>query len=359
MKAAVCRKFGEPLQIEDVALADPGPGEITVEIKACAICHSDIHFAEGLWGGALPAVYGHEAAGIVRTVGPGDGKFAPGDPVVVTLVRHCGHCHYCAQGVAVACERADGLIATSPISGGGGEKIDQAMYCGAFAEAVTVHESQAVAIPPDLGFPEASLLACGVITGFGAVVNTARIGPGANVAVIGCGGVGLNCLQGASVSGARTIIAIDIVDEKLRAAPTFGATNALNARTNDLAGDVRKLTGGRGADYVFVSVGAKTAIEMALPLMAPTGALVLVGMPASGVMARIDPTTLANDNQRILGSKMGTSRIQIDIPNLVSLYQSGRLKLTELITGRFRLEEINAAFASTKAGKALRNVIVF
>ncbi len=359
MRAAVCRAFGEPLAIEDVALDAPGPGEISVDMAACAICHSDILYADGAWGGTLPAVYGHEAAGVVRGVGPGVAGLSPGDHVVVTLIRSCGHCASCARGALVTCDTRFPLDAKSPLHAAGGESLTQGLRTAAFAESVVVQASQAVAIPKDIAFEAASLLACGVITGFGAVANTAAVRPGANVVVIGTGGVGLNTVQGAAIAGARAVIALDVVDAKLSAARQFGATHAINARDPDAAREVRRLTENRGADYVFVTVGAKAAFEQGLGMAARSGAIVLVGMPASGIKIEIDPGDVAGDNKRILGSKMGNSRIQTDIPMLVGLYRDGRLKLDELISGRFPLARINEAIASSRGGEALRNVIVF
>ncbi len=359
MKAAVCRKFGDPLRIEDVAIAAPGPGEVLVKLAACAICHSDIMFIDGAWGGDLPAVYGHEAAGVVESIGSGVERMATGDHVVVTLIRSCGHCHYCAQGAAVACEATFPLDVQSPLSSADGTPLKHGLRTGAFAQYVVVDASQAVAIDRDVPLDSASLLACGVLTGFGAVVNTAGVEAGCSVVVIGTGGVGLNSVQGARISGAATIIAIDISPQKLQAALTFGATHTINAADADVPGKVRALTGGRGADYVFVTVGAIAAINSAYDLMGKTGAVVLVGMPANGVMSEFEPGNIADQSQRILGSKMGSGRIQIDIPNLVTLYQQGRLKLDELISGRYPLDDINEAIASVRRGEALRNVIVF
>lgn len=359
MKAAVCREFGAPLTIEAVRLDPPQTDELTVKIAACAICHSDITYMQGGWGGTLPAVYGHEAAGVVEAVGSGVADLAPGDHVVVTLIRACGRCRNCLQGRAVLCDGRLRLDAEGPLHAPDGSPIFQAMRTGAFAERVTVHASQVVAIPKDVPLDCASLLACGVITGLGAVVNTAQVPAGTDVAVIGTGGVGLNSVQGASLCGARRVIAIDLSDGKLAAARRFGATHALNPAKEDLPAAVRQLTDGRGADYVFVTVGAKTAVEQSFGLLARGGTTVIVGMPASGVMAAFEPVNLADGGQRVLGSKMGSARIRIDIPMLVDLYRQGRLKLDELISGRFPLEEVNAAMAEVTRGEALRNVIVF
>jgi S-(hydroxymethyl)glutathione dehydrogenase/alcohol dehydrogenase len=344
MKAAVCREFGKPLLIEEIDIAEPGPGEIKVKLAACAICHSDIHYMEGAWGGDLPAVYGHEAAGIVETVGPGVAGLKRGDHVVVTLIRSCGHCHFCSQGLPVHCE-------ASPIVHG--------LYTAAFAEYAVVDGSQAVAIPADLPLDCAALLACGVITGFGAVTNTANIPASANVVVIGTGGVGLNSIQAAAIRGARTVIAVDLSDAKLAAALRFGATHGVNPEREDARKTIKSLTGGRGADYAFVTVGAKAAIERAFSYLAKAGSLVIVGMPADDVTTAFEPTTFASAGRKVLGSKMGSARLPVDMPLLVALYQQGRLKLDELISGRFPLERINEAVAGVTRGEALRNVIVF
>jgi Zn-dependent alcohol dehydrogenase len=358
-RAAVARAFGQPLVLEEVALAEPAQGEIRVKIKACAICHSDIFYWEGAWGGDLPAVYGHEAAGIVEAVGPGVTRVKPGDHVVATLIRSCGGCPSCAGGAPVFCEEVFPLDRVSPLKAANGESIVHGMRIGAFAEHVVVDQSQVAAIPQDLPFDVASLIACGVLTGFGAVVNTAGVGAGASVVVIGCGGVGLNSVQGARVSGAAPIIAVDVAPAKLEAAKDFGATHTINAKTEDVAARVADITGGRKADYVFVTVGVAGAAEQAITLMKRAGSVVLVGMPPSGVSATFDPGWLAADGQRILGSKMGSARLPIDVPKLVELYREGRLKLDELITERFPFENINEAIASSRAGKALRNVVMF
>jgi S-(hydroxymethyl)glutathione dehydrogenase/alcohol dehydrogenase len=359
MRAAVCRAFGEPLAIENVVLRAPGPGEIKVDVAACAICHSDIIYADGGWGGALPAVYGHEAAGTVAEVGAGVDALKPGDHVVVTLIRSCGTCAACSRGAFVTCESTFPFDADSPLRDSAGQPVAQGLRTAAFAEQVVVHASQAVRIPETMPFDAASLLACGVITGVGAVTNTAAMRPGASVAVIGAGGVGLNVIQGASIGGARTIIALDINDVKLDAAKRFGATHGVRADGAGAIDEVRALSGGAGVDYVFVAAGARAAIAQAFGMAGRSGAVVLVGIPPSGVTVEIDPGAIASDNQRILGSKMGGSRIHEDIPRLTALYESGTLKLDELISRCYRLDEINEAIASVKGGEALRNVIVF
>jgi Zn-dependent alcohol dehydrogenase len=304
-------------------------------------------------------VYGHEAAGVVAAVGEGVGGFSVGEHVVVTLIRSCGRCPACTQGTPVTCETVFALDRKSPLRRTDGQPLVHGLRTAAFAEHVVVEASQAVAISDSLPLDCASLLACGVITGFGAVTNTAKMPPGASAVVIGAGGVGLNTIQGAAIAGARTVIALDVVDQKLEAARRFGATHTLRADGASVVDAVRRHSGGRGADYVFVAVGARAAIEQALAMAARSGAVVLVGIPASGVAVEIDPGGIASDNQRILGSKMGGARIRDDIPRLIALYQAGVLKLDELISGRYPLARINEAIASVKHGDALRNVVVF
>jgi len=359
MKAAVCREFSAPLVIEEVTLDPPCRGEVRVKLAACAVCHSDITFANGGWGGTLPAVYGHEASGMVAEIGEGVTDVDIGQHVVVTLIRSCGHCAQCSRGNQVACTTTWPLDRKSPLTDSDGVRLQHGMRTAAFAEEVVVERSQIVAIDDDIPLESASLLACGVITGFGAVTNTARVSPGDTVVVIGCGGVGLNSVQGAAVAGATNIIAADLSEEKLRIAIDFGATATVNVATDAVVARVADLTGGSMADYVFVTVGAKTAFDQAPALLAPFGAVVWVGMPASGVTTELDPATMASMSQRVLGSKMGSARVAVDIPALVSLYRQGRLKLDELVTHRFSLEQINEAIAEVERGETVRNVIVF
>ncbi|MGZ0220585.1 MAG: Zn-dependent alcohol dehydrogenase [Acidimicrobiales bacterium] len=359
VKAAVCREFGAPLVIEEIEVSPPGPGEVRVTVKACAICHSDIMLAEGSWGGVLPGIYGHEAAGEVESVGEGVDTVAVGDRVVISLIRSCGRCHACVSGIHPSCNGEFGIDTAEPLTSPAGDVITHGLGTATFAELAVVDASQVVTLPDDIPWASASLLGCGVITGFGAVINTAKIEAGSHVAVIGCGGVGINSLQGAALAGARTVIAIDLEVDKRDGAFEFGATHAVDPTAPDAVDYVKALTDGRGVDYAFVTVGAKSAIESAQWFVAPGGAVVIVGMTATGVNPEIDTTMIADSSQRILGSKMGSGRLAIDIPNLVDLYAQGRLKLDELVSDTYSLDEINDAIASTKAGSARRNVILF
>lgn len=357
IRAAVCREFGAPLTIEQLVLADPGPGEVQVRVEAVAICHSDVSQAAGAWGGELPAVYGHEAAGVV--VATGEGVNLPiGQRVVATLIRSCGTCARCRRGHNVACATSFELDQRSPLTTLDGEVVGHGLRCAAFAEQIVVHASQVVVVDSIEPAP-ASLLACGVITGVGAVLNTAAVEPGSSVVVIGCGGVGLNVLQGALLAGAAQVVAVDLQPAKLELARSLGATHVANPAADDVAGVVAGATGGSMADYVFVAAGSAAALDSGLPLVSPMGALVVVGMPPSGVSGSYDPGWLAGLNQRILGSKMGTSVIDRDIPALLGRYHDGSLQLDRLISRTFPLEQINEAIAEVRSGAALRNVIVF
>lgn len=329
-----------------------------VKVLASAICHSDIHFFDNAWGGKLPAVWGHEAAGVVEEVGDGVAGIEVGDHVVITLIKSCGACRNCEAGVSVACT-GELTNHPTPLTDTDGNPVAHGLGTAAFAERAVVDQSQIVVIDPAMAMGPASLLACGVITGVGAATNTAKIEPGSTVVVIGTGGVGLNAVQGARLAGASMIVAVDLADEKLEAARTFGATHVVNSSTGDLVEAIKTATGGAMADYVLVTVGAKQPIEQAPLLLGANGTVVIVGMPATGVTATIDPVTMAALNQSILGSKMGTSTIGVDIPELITKYQDGELLLDELITRTCTLDEINEAIDSVKNGQAVRNVILF
>ncbi|WP_371223268.1 zinc-binding dehydrogenase [Roseovarius sp. 2305UL8-3] len=356
IKAAVCHAFGTPLSVEPVELRAPQMGEIEVDLHAVAICHSDITFADGGWGGSLPAVYGHEAAGKVSALGEGVTGLSVGDPVVVTLIRACGHCPSCGEGRPTGCETPyDGDA--GPLSMPDGGKLHQAMACGAFAEKVVVDQSQAVRIPEDMAMDAASLLACGVITGVGAVVNAAGLRAGQDVVVIGAGGVGLNAIQGARIAGARRIVAVDMSEEKLDVARQFGATDGVLG-SEDKPWRAAKAAMGRGADAVLVTVGAAAAYDQAPRYLAGGGKVIMVGMPATGAESRYEAANFAAVSQSMVGSKMGNVVIKRDIPWMVDMYGQGRLKLDELISNRWSLEQINEAIADTKTGSARRNVIM-
>jgi len=357
IKAAVAHAFAHPLNVQEVILAAPKPDEVEVTLEACAICHSDITYLDGKWGGSLPAVYGHEAAGRISAMGERVSGISLGDPVVVTLIRSCGTCPSCCSGRPTGCETTyDGDH--GPLKMPDGSKLHQAMASGAFAERVVVARSQVVRISEDIPMEVASLIACGVITGVGAVVNTAKFRPGQDAVIIGVGGVGLNAIQGARIAGARRIVAVDILSEKLAIAKEFGATDTVLASGSTPWVDA-KVALGRGADAVFVTVGAATAYTTAPNYLALNGKVIMVGMPATGATSTYEAGNFAAASQSMVGSKMGDVVIQRDIPWMIDLYKQGRLKLDELVSGRWPLTQINEAIADTKTGSAKRNVIIF
>ena len=356
IKAAVCRQFGAPLEIETLSLSPPTDEQVQVKLSACALCHSDITYMNGGWGGAPPIVFGHEAAGVVVKAGNKSGV-KPEAHVLATLLRSCGGCIACEQGVPSQCEGE--FDDSSRLLDGNGNSVTAGLKIGAFAEQVVVDHSQIAVIPQNLPFDEASLLSCGVITGWGAVTNTANVPAGASVAVIGCGGVGLNCIQAAAQSGAFPIVAIDLAEEKLTLAKRFGATQTVLAGDKQTLQKARQITDNRGFNYVFMAAGSAKAVELAAELTAKIGALVLVGMPPDNDLAVINSTNIANQHQRILGSKMGGACLRVDIPKLIRLYQEGRLKLKELIGGHYPLEKINDAITDAQKGGALRHIITF
>lgn len=358
MRAAVCREFGKSLIIEEINLAPPKKGQVEVVVEACAVCHSDIHFIDGAWGGALPAVYGHEAVGRIVQLGGNVNHWAVGDRVLVTLLKSCGHCHQCSEGLPARCE-SDKEVEPSPLSRLNDSPITHGLNTGAFAERVVVDQSQIAKIPETIASESACLLSCGVITGIGAAVNTAQIHPGAIVAVVGAGGVGLNAIQGAKICGASTIIAVDKVEQKIADAIEFGATHGILSSSEKPHRQIKSLTQGRGVDFVLVTVGAIEAFKQSMRYLNRGGKLVIVGMPPSGDLMSIEPMAMAYMSQSLIGSMMGDTVLKRDIPWLLSLYEQGRLKLDELVTGRYPLDKINDAIQNTVEGKARRNVIVF
>ncbi len=360
MKAAFCRAYDKPLVIEDIEIDPPQTGEVKVQVVACAICHSDVHQIRGDWSAKLPLVAGHEASGVVKEVGPGVTGVNVGDHVVVSLLRSCGRCFYCSRGDTHLCEGTFALQSETRLHTKAGEPILQSIKTAAFAEYAVVDQSQLVSIPKEIPLDSASLLACGVITGLGAVINTARVGTGESVAVVGIGGVGLNSIQGAYLSGAQPIIALDLLENKLLAARDFGATHTINvAQEADPVAIVQGLTGGRGVDYAFVTVGSPLAVAQALSLIRRGGSLVLVGIPDDKATHPLLLAQTVWKEQRILSSSMGSTRLSVQIPQLIALYQQKRLKLDELISRRYPLDRINEAINSMERGEALRNVIVF
>ncbi len=359
MRAAVCKSYGTELIIQDIELSDPGPGEVLIRNKACAICHSDIAYIKGSWGEFPPTVFGHEVSGVVEAVGEGVDGFAAGDTVLVSLIRSCGVCSSCQAENPVRCGEKFPLDEASPYQTSDGEPLHQGLRTGGFAEHVLVHESQVVKIPEDMDFAPASVIACAVVTGIGAVTNTARMPVNQNVVVIGAGGVGLNTIQGAALFDPKLLIGVDISDDKLLSAREFGATDTVNGMKLDPVNAVMELTEGKGADYIYVTVGSPKAAEQAFAMAATGSTIVLVGMPPTGAEIPVDASTIAAAEVSILGSKMGSTVLQRDVPRILDWYAEGRIKLDELVTGRFELGQINKALASSEDPSSIRNVIFF
>ena len=357
MKAAVCYEFGKPLVVEDVDIDPPQKGEVKVRIAATAVCHSDIHVIRGERGWRVPLVPGHESAGYIEELGENVTSLKPGDPVVVSLLTSCGRCRQCVSGRPFLCEATWPLSRESRLHNKQGQDLNHMTRTASFAEYAIVNESQVAPIPKDMPIDKAALLACGVITGFGAVVNRAQVEALSSVVVVGTGGVGLNSVQGAAFSGAYPIIALDVLDSKLEAARAFGATHTVKASDEDAVKTVQQLTAGRGADYVFVTVGSTTAVQQGYLMSGPRGMTVVVGLLPLGETITLPP--FLPGERMLTSSTMGSTRLSVEIPKLVALYQAGRLKLDELITKRYPLEQINEAIEAVERGEALRNVVTF
>ena len=359
MKAAVCYEAGKPLVIEEIDIDTPRPGEVKVKMAATAVCHSDIHAIRGEIPQPLPSVPGHESAGYIEEVGEGVTSVKPGDTVVASLLAACGKCRFCMGGRPHMCNAVWPRSTESAFHNKKGQDLIQMFRIGSFGEYTILDESQVVKIPADMPLDSAALLACGVITGFGAVVNRAKVKVGSSCVIIGVGGVGLNSVQAAAISGAYPVIAVDLSDSKLESSKVFGATHIVNSGKVDAVEAVKELTGGSGADYVFVTVGSAAAARTGISMTGPCGMAVMVGLPDFKDTIELSPIEFIMSEKIMTGSFMGTTSLKYDIPKMVDLYQAGILKLDELITARYPLEQINEAIQAVLDGKALRNVITF
>ena len=367
MKAAVLFEPNMPLQIEDVTLEDPHANEVRIRVAASGVCRSDHHLMTGATRHPLPVVLGHEGAGVVEAVGPGVTRVQPGDHVVLSWVPVCGECFYCRNGLPAQCDTSieplwDGVMldGTSRLSIG-----DQTVYhytaLATFAEQAVVPESCCIPIRKDVPLKVASLIGCAVTTGVGAVVRRARVTPGSSVAVFGCGGVGLNVVQAAALSGATQIVAVDISADKLAMAETFGATHLLNPGEADLdpVEAIRDLTGGRGADYAFEVIGSPAVMRQAIDAARRGGTIVLVGLGPHGETIELGAGTFTRSDKVLTSAYYGMADPMRDMPMFLDWYLAGKLKLDELITKRYPLEEVNEAVEAVERGEALRNVITF
>ncbi len=359
MKAAVLREVKKPLSIEDVQISKPGPHEVLIRTAAAGVCHSDVHFFEGSYPYPLPAVLGHESAGVVEQVGSEVRTVKPGDHVITCLSAYCGHCEFCLGGRMSLCQspevrREQG---EEPRITQNGAPMQQFLNLSSFAEQMLIHEHACVAIRKDMPLDRAALIGCGVMTGVGAAIHTSNVRPGETVAVIGCGGVGLAAVNGAAIAGAGRIIAIDLSPGKDNMARTFGATDFICAADTDPVKEVMERTGG-GVHHSFEAIGLGKTAEQAFNMLRRGGTANVIGMIPIGQTVNLMGAAFLGE-KRIQGSLMGSNRFPIDMPRLVDFYMSGKLKLDDMISQRIKLEQVNDAFTEMKAGQIARSVITF
>jgi S-(hydroxymethyl)glutathione dehydrogenase / alcohol dehydrogenase len=359
MKAAVLREVNKPLSIEEISHGKPGPREVLVRTVAAGVCHSDLHFQNGAYPYPLPAVLGHESAGIVEAVGADVTYVKPGDHVITCLSAFCGHCEDCLTGHMSLCQEPELQRGADqpPRLSAGGNPLFQFLNLSSFAERMLVHEHTLAKIRPDMPLDRAALIGCGVTTGVGAVIHTAKVPPGATVAVIGCGGVGLSCINGAAIAGAGRIIAIDAVNSKLDLARKFGATDVINAKEKDAVGEVMAMTSG-GVHYSFEAIGLKVTTEQAFKMLRRGGTATIIGMIPVGTMIEIHGPEFLME-RKIQGSNMGSNRFRVDMPRFVDFYLQGKLHLDDMISRRIKLKDINDAFKALETGEVARSVIMF
>ncbi len=359
MKAAVLNQVNEPLSIEQIEVREPRKGEVLVRTVASGVCHSDLHFMEGLWPTPVPVVLGHEAAGVVEEVGEGVTYVQPGDPVILSFVPFCGVCRDCIDGRPQLCANPAARQPAGPDAPSrltrDGTPVNQFANVGSFAEYMLVPENGIVKAPEGMPLDKAALVGCSVMTGVGAVVNTAKVEPGATVAVIGTGGVGLNVIQGAVLAGASRIIAVDMLDNKLEYARSLGATDTVNAAQDDPVKAVQSLVRG-GVDYAFEAIGNTKAGAQAFDMVRRGGTAVIVGMMPFGSKMEINAASFLGE-KAIKGSFYGSTRFRVDMPRLCEFYLRGKIKLDELVSRHYPLDQINEAYNAMKRGEVARSVL--
>jgi S-(hydroxymethyl)glutathione dehydrogenase/alcohol dehydrogenase len=364
-RAVITRANNVPVVVEDIIVEAPRRGEVMIKLAACGVCHSDLSATNGTIPFPPPVVLGHEGAGTVVQVGEGVGEFKLGDSVVSSFVSMCGRCRYCTTGRPQLCDQAakavytlpDGTVRTRDMAG---QPLNVFSGCGVMAEYATLHVDNVVKIDPQGARLECcALISCGVMTGWGAAVNTAKVEPGSVVVVFGAGGVGLNAIQGAAMSGAAMVVAVDMSDPKLELARVFGATHTLNpGATEDVVKALKKLTGG-GADVAIECVGYGSVVAQAYGCLRKGGKAVAVGVASPKDMTTVRTASLTFEEKTLTGSCFGGARPREDFPRLLGLYRSGRLKLDELITRRYTIDEAPQAFDDLASGRNARGVIVF
>jgi len=364
MRAAVLTEVNKPLQILDLEQEGPRAGEVRVQVKAAGVCMSDWHIMNGDWPLPLPMVLGHEAAGIVAELGPGVSNVKRGDHVIFSFRPHCGHCRYCSTGRTVLCSGHNDSPRWRMHDGSArlklnGEAVNQMARIGTFSQYVVCPAEQVVAVRKDLPWTHAAIIGCSVATGVGAVIRHANVEAGSSVLVVGCGGVGLNVVQGAKLAGAKIIIACDLLDNKLAYARQFGATHTINARHEDVLKRVQDLTAGFGADYAFDAIGGEQTAAMVVDAIAAAGHAVLVGIPAFSARAAISPSAMVYGEKKLTGTYYGSIRPAIDFAVLADLDMDGRIDLETLISRTYAFDDINEGFRLLLSGTVARGVITF
>ena len=359
MKAAVMREVNAPLQIEEVQISKPMAREVLIRTSAVGVCHSDLHILHGTYPRELPTILGHESAGIVEQVGSAVIGLKPGDHVITCLSAFCGHCEHCLTGYMSRCQSSeiDRGENDEPRLSQNGTRIHQFANLSSFAEQMLVHEHAVVKIREDMPMDRAALIGCGVTTGAGAVINTAKVRPGTTVAVIGCGGVGLSAINGAAIAGAGRIIAVDMHPNKLELAKQFGATDVVNASEGDPVEQVVDMTNG-GVHYSFEAIGMKVTAEQSFRMLRSGGVATVIGMVPVGTHIELHGADLLSE-RRLQGSMMGSNRFPIDMPQYIEFYLAGKLHLDQLISAHIKLEDINKAMDELEIGKLARQVIMF
>ena len=364
-RAAILFEVGQKLEVREVDVQDPGPGEVRIQMVAGGVCHSDLHVMTGHLSAPLPAILGHEGAGIVADVGAGVTSVRPGDHVIPLWRLSCGECEYCTGGRPALCPAGTEIRWSGRLLDGtsrfklDGQEIKHFAGVSSFSNYTVLPEKAVLKIPDDLPLERAALLGCAVITGFGAVVNAAQVRPGRTVAVFGVGGVGINVVQGAVLAGAEKIIAVDLLESRLEHAKRFGATHAVNASAGDPVEQIRDLTGGRGVDYAFEVVGLPITMRQAYDSLAKRGVAMVVGITPTTAEVTVPSLSLVYEERVLTGSLYGSAAPKTDIPRLIDLYRAGSLMLDELLTRSYPIEEINQAYDALQSGETLRSVVTF
>ncbi|MFK4066491.1 S-(hydroxymethyl)mycothiol dehydrogenase [Streptomyces sp. NPDC029674] len=357
VQGVVARAKGEPVRIETIIVPDPGPGEAVVKVQACGVCHTDLHYREGGINDDFPFLLGHEAAGVVESVGEGVTEVAPGDFVILNWRAVCGQCRACLRGRPQYC--FDTHNAKQKMTLADGTELSPALGIGAFAEKTLVAAGQCTKVDPAASPAAAGLLGCGVMAGIGAAINTGNVGRGDSVAVIGCGGVGNAAVVGARLAGAARIIAVDIDDKKLETAKGLGATHTVNSRSADPVEAIRELTGGNGADVVIEAVGRPETYEQAFYARDLAGTVVLVGVPTPEMKIELPLLDVFGRGGALKSSWYGDCLPSRDFPMLIDLYRQGRLDLDAFVTETIALEDVEKAFERMHHGDVLRSVVMF